>query len=332
MELPTGSSRAGPAPPAASSSSPTSSSSSSSLSAASLESLREPILRILRSSDLASISAKKVRTALEEREGALMRRIGFQPASKEHKSAVDGVTKRCFDVISADGGSSQASVKAEEGDVKPRSATSAGGGGGGGGGGGLALPGLGGVPGSHSTPSSSGTATGNGGGARLPPQPRPPSVGSSSAANGAKKKRRADDVVSSEEEDAESAAAAARRSKSSKSSGATAAGTAKKKKKKAKGADDGEKKAPNPNNPFNRPLRLSKELSQVCQGEVMPRFEVTKKLWQYIKGNELQNPENKRQILCDPTLKSLFGKSTVDSFEMSKLIGPHLTKIETKEE
>lgn len=201
-----------------------------------------------------------------------MRRIGFQPASKEHKSAVDGVTKRCFDVISAEGGSggggggSQASVKAEEGDVKPRSATSAGGGGGGGG---LALPGLGGVPGSHSTPSSSGTATGNGGGARLPPQPRPPSVGSSSAANGAKKKRRADDVVSSEEEDAESAAAAARRSKSSKNSGATAAATAKKKKKKAKGAEDGEKKAPNPNNPFNRPLRLSKELSQVCQGEVV---------------------------------------------------------------
>ncbi|KIS71502.1 uncharacterized protein UMAG_15039 [Mycosarcoma maydis] len=93
--------------------------------------------------------------------------------------------------------------------------------------------------------------------------------------------------------------------------------------------DDNEppkKRAANPNNPFNRPLILSPKLADVCGGTEMPRHAVVKQLWVYIKSNNLQNESNKRQILCDAKLTSIFGKESVDSFEMAKLIGSHLTK------
>ncbi len=57
----------------------------------------------------------------------------------------------------------------------------------------------------------------------------------------------------------------------------------------------------------------------------MPRSEVIKQLWVYIKGNNLQNPENKRNILADDKLKAVFGKDEVTMFEMAKLISPHLS-------
>ena len=53
-----------------------------------------------------------------------------------------------------------------------------------------------------------------------------------------------------------------------------------------------------------------------------------KALWAYIKSNDLQNEQNRRQILCDDRLKELFGKSVVDSFEMAKLISKHVYKKE----
>lgn len=57
----------------------------------------------------------------------------------------------------------------------------------------------------------------------------------------------------------------------------------------------------------------------------MPRSEVTKQLWAYIKGKNLQDPANKRNINCDEALKAVFGKDSVNMFEMTKLIGAHLS-------
>lgn len=57
----------------------------------------------------------------------------------------------------------------------------------------------------------------------------------------------------------------------------------------------------------------------------LPRTEVTKKIWDYIKANNLQNPSNKRNILCDSKLKTIMGKDEVTMFEMTGLVGKHLT-------
>lgn len=70
-------------------------------------------------------------------------------------------------------------------------------------------------------------------------------------------------------------------------------------KKRAKSENDEEpkkKRAPNPNNPLSRPLRLSSEMADVCGGSEMPRYEVVKQLWAYIKDRKLQNESNKRQV------------------------------------
>jgi len=56
-----------------------------------------------------------------------------------------------------------------------------------------------------------------------------------------------------------------------------------------------------------------------------PRTEVTKLLWDYIKLNNLQNPANKRNILCDAKLQAVMGKPEVTMFEMSGLVGKHLS-------
>lgn len=74
-----------------------------------------------------------------------------------------------------------------------------------------------------------------------------------------------------------------------------------------------------------KPLELSPELEAVVGKGPMPRSEVVKQLWVYIKKNNLQNPQNKRNILADDKLKPLFGgKGEVTMFEMTKLISPHI--------
>ncbi|HEX2459235.1 MAG TPA: SWIB/MDM2 domain-containing protein, partial [Vicinamibacterales bacterium] len=66
-------------------------------------------------------------------------------------------------------------------------------------------------------------------------------------------------------------------------------------------------------------------LSEVIGAKPMPRTEVTKRLWVYIKKNKLQDPKNKRMIKADSTLKAVFGgKATVNMFEMTKLVSKHL--------
>lgn len=77
---------------------------------------------------------------------------------------------------------------------------------------------------------------------------------------------------------------------------------------------------------LSKPLTLSPELEAVVGPGPMPRTEVVKQLWVYIKKHNLQNPSNKRNILADDKLKPVFGgKSEVTMFEMAKLIGPHVS-------
>jgi chromatin remodeling complex protein RSC6 len=75
---------------------------------------------------------------------------------------------------------------------------------------------------------------------------------------------------------------------------------------------------------FNKPLTPSAELAAVIGSEPMARTEVTKKIWEYIKGHDLQDAANKRNINADAKLKPIFGKDQVTMFEMTKLLSVHL--------
>ena len=77
---------------------------------------------------------------------------------------------------------------------------------------------------------------------------------------------------------------------------------------------------------LSKPVNLSPEVQAVVGEGPMPRTEVTKKLWEYIKANNLQNPENKRNIIPDEKLAAIFGSDQeVTMFEMTKLVSAHLS-------
>jgi upstream activation factor subunit UAF30 len=80
-----------------------------------------------------------------------------------------------------------------------------------------------------------------------------------------------------------------------------------------------------PNAAFMKPVTPSAALAEVIGAKAVPRTEVTKKLWAYIKKNKLQDAKNRRMIKADALLKPVFGgKATVNMFEMTKLVGKHL--------
>jgi chromatin remodeling complex protein RSC6 len=75
-----------------------------------------------------------------------------------------------------------------------------------------------------------------------------------------------------------------------------------------------------------KPMRISAALARIVGSKPIPRTEVTKKLWQYIKRNKLQDRVNKRNINADANLRVVFGgKGTVSMFEMTKLVNKHLS-------
>ena len=85
------------------------------------------------------------------------------------------------------------------------------------------------------------------------------------------------------------------------------------------------KSARKPNAAFMKPVTPSEQLAAVVGSKPIPRTEVTKRLWAYIKKNKLQDPKNKRQINADGTLKPIFGgKGSVNMFAMTKLVSKHL--------
>ncbi len=79
------------------------------------------------------------------------------------------------------------------------------------------------------------------------------------------------------------------------------------------------------NKAFMKPLQPSSALAEVVGSKPLPRTEVTKKLWVYIKKHKLQDSKNRRNINADAALKVIFGgKKQVSMFEMTKLVGKHL--------
>jgi chromatin remodeling complex protein RSC6 len=82
--------------------------------------------------------------------------------------------------------------------------------------------------------------------------------------------------------------------------------------------------SPQKTSAFMKAMKPSPQLAAVIGPEPVPRTEVTKRLWAYIKQHNLQNPANKRNILCDDKLKAVMGKDEVTMFEMTGLVGKHL--------
>ena len=85
------------------------------------------------------------------------------------------------------------------------------------------------------------------------------------------------------------------------------------------------KKGRKPSAAFMKPLTPSAALAEVIGSKPLPRTQVTKKLWDYIKKHKLQDSKNRRMINADPSLKEVFGgKRQVSMFEMTKLVSKHL--------
>jgi upstream activation factor subunit UAF30 len=78
------------------------------------------------------------------------------------------------------------------------------------------------------------------------------------------------------------------------------------------------------NSALMRPLQPSNELAAVVGSKPLPRPEVVSKVWDYIKTNKLQDPQNKREIVADDKLRAVFGKDSVTMFEMNKHLAQHL--------
>lgn len=73
-----------------------------------------------------------------------------------------------------------------------------------------------------------------------------------------------------------------------------------------------------------KPMQPSEHLAKIVGSEPQPRSEVTKKVWAHIKKHNLQNPENKREIIADEMLQPIFGGKKLDMFQMTKAINQHL--------
>ncbi|CAN5298133.1 SWIB/MDM2 domain-containing protein [soil metagenome] len=75
---------------------------------------------------------------------------------------------------------------------------------------------------------------------------------------------------------------------------------------------------------IHAPIQPSADLGAIVGNDRLARSEVIKKVWDYIKAHNLQNPENKREIVADEKLKKIFGKDKVTMFEMNKHLAGHM--------
>ncbi|KAH8904915.1 SWIB-domain-containing protein [Coniochaeta sp. PMI_546] len=96
------------------------------------------------------------------------------------------------------------------------------------------------------------------------------------------------------------------------------------------GTESGEKPKRKAGGGFQKPFNLSSPLIELCGVEQLSRPQVVKKLWEHIKANDLQDPADKRRILCDDKMAAIFKVDKVDMFQMNKLIGNHLYPIEAE--
>ena len=95
-------------------------------------------------------------------------------------------------------------------------------------------------------------------------------------------------------------------------------------KKAAKKAAPKKKSARKPNAAFMAPLQPSATLGEVVGSKPLPRTEVVKKIWEYIKKNNLQDKKNRRMINADGKLRPIFGKDQISMFELAKVVNKHV--------
>ena len=86
----------------------------------------------------------------------------------------------------------------------------------------------------------------------------------------------------------------------------------------------GKKSARKPNAAFMAPLTPSSTLAEVVGSKPLPRTEVVKKIWDYIKKNNLQDKKNRRMINADAKLRPIFGKDQISMFELAKVVNKHV--------
>jgi upstream activation factor subunit UAF30 len=93
---------------------------------------------------------------------------------------------------------------------------------------------------------------------------------------------------------------------------------------KKKAAAPKKKSARKPNAAFMAPLTASPALAEVIGTKPLPRTEIVKKIWDYIRKNNLQDKKNRRMINADTKLKPLFGKDQISMFELAKVVNKHV--------
>ena len=94
---------------------------------------------------------------------------------------------------------------------------------------------------------------------------------------------------------------------------------------KSKTSSSADKPKKSANSALGRPVTPDDKLAAVVGAAPLPRTELTSKIWEYIRNHSLQNPANKREIVADSKLQSVFGQAKASMFEMNKLISKHLT-------
>lgn len=83
-----------------------------------------------------------------------------------------------------------------------------------------------------------------------------------------------------------------------------------------------------PNNALNQKLKPSAQLAEIIgSSEPVTRAEAVKRLWDYVKSHDLQNPQNRREILADDKLKQVFGKNKISMFEVGRVVNEHLSGL-----
>jgi len=120
--------------------------------------------------------------------------------------------------------------------------------------------------------------------------------------------------------------AAPKKAAAKKAPAKTAKKAAPKKAAAKKAAAPKKKTARKPNAAFMAPLTPTDKLANVVGNKPMPRTEIVKKVWDYIKKNNLQDSKNKRMINADDKLKALFGKAQISMFELAKIVNDNVKK------
>jgi len=259
--------------------------------------LKKEIQDILKDADLDNTSAKKVRLQLQEK---------LDVDLTERKKEVDQLVMEVIDEQTQDDGEEEEDEdeEEEEEDSPPPKKKSA------------SKPRKRAASDSGSDYESEEEAPSDGGGSDYEPD-EPVKIKKGRKSGGSKKAKYGSDDESSGEEWGGSKKSSAKKSKT--------------KKKKSQDSDDSDyekpkkkKSTPGGKNGYTAPVKLSPDLADIVGGDEMPRHEVVKRMWAYIKENNLQDPKNKQMIKCDDKLSKVIPTKKFRGFGMAKFLKDHM--------